>query len=162
MLEGALFSEGLLGPCSFTFLSPENSFLSFRRTSSPSPPLRLPPLPSVQDLAGQQAPRRQRPVWSPFSPAVSHFASWQSQHHCLLKASLPLCAQLLSRVRLFVVSWMVAHLAPLSPWTSQARTLEWVAISFSGRSSLPRHWKGLLRCRQILYSGATGEGPGLL
>ena len=33
----------------------------------------------------------------------------------------------------------------------QARTLEWVAISFSLGSSQPRDWMGLLHCRQILY-----------
>ena len=41
------------------------------------------------------------------------------------------CAQLLSRVQLFVTPWTVARLAPLSMGILQARILEWVAISFS-------------------------------
>jgi len=36
----------------------------------------------------------------------------------------------LSRVRLSAISWTAAHQAP-RPWDLQARTLEWVAISFS-------------------------------
>ena len=48
-----------------------------------------------------------------------------------------------------------------------ARILEWVVISFSGGSSWPRDqtWvlnPSLLRCRQILYCGATREAPGVL
>ena len=34
---------------------------------------------------------------------------------------------------------------------SQARILEWVAISCSSGSSKPRDWTCLLHCRQILY-----------
>ena len=44
-------------------------------------------------------------------------------------------AQSLSRVRLFVTPWTVACQAPLSMGILQARILEWVAISFSRRSS---------------------------
>ena len=33
----------------------------------------------------------------------------------------------------------------------QARTLEWVAITFSRRSSQPRDWSRLPHCRQTLY-----------
>ena len=47
---------------------------------------------------------------------------------------------------------------------SQARVLEWVAISFSWRSFWPRDWTwifcfvgGLLHCRQTLYNWATRE-----
>ena len=45
---------------------------------------------------------------------------------------------------------------------SQARTLEWFAISFSRASSRPRDWTYvslpcLLHCRQILYCWVTGE-----
>ena len=43
-----------------------------------------------------------------------------------------------SWVRLFATLWTVAHQAPLSMGTLQARILEWIAISFSRRSSLPR------------------------
>ena len=44
----------------------------------------------------------------------------------------------------------------------QARTLEWVAISYSRASSQPRDptLQCLLHCRQILYHGATREAQG--
>ena len=42
-----------------------------------------------------------------------------------------LCAQSLSRVRLFVTPWTVAHQAPLSMGILQARILEWVAMPSS-------------------------------
>ena len=45
--------------------------------------------------------------------------------------------QSLSCVRLLATLWTVAHQVPLSG-ISQARILEWVAISFSGGSSRPR------------------------
>ena len=45
------------------------------------------------------------------------------------------CVCTLSHVRLFATTWTVAHPAPL--WIFQARILEWVAISFSRRSSHP-------------------------
>ena len=40
-----------------------------------------------------------------------------------------------SHVWLFATLWTVAHQAPLSMWILQARIPEWVAISFSRRSS---------------------------
>ena len=52
--------------------------------------------------------------------------------------SVPLmsvCAQALSRVRLFVIPWTVAHQAPLSMGILQARTLDWVAMPSSRGSS---------------------------
>ena len=42
-----------------------------------------------------------------------------------------MCVQLLSHAWLFVTPWTVAHQAPLTVGFSQARILEWVAISFS-------------------------------
>ena len=48
------------------------------------------------------------------------------------------CIQLLSRVRFFAILWTIARQAPLSVGILQARVLEWVAISFSRRSSQPR------------------------
>ena len=45
----------------------------------------------------------------------------------------------LSRVQLFVTLWTVAHQAPLSTGTLQARILEWVAIFSSRGSSQPRN-----------------------
>ena len=48
-------------------------------------------------------------------------------HMCTCKT----CVQLLSCVQIFVTPWTVAHQVPLSMEFSQARTLEWVAISHS-------------------------------
>ena len=51
----------------------------------------------------------------------------------------------LGRVRLFVTPWIVAYQASPSmgfsrqePWDFPGKVLEWVAISFSRRSSRPR------------------------
>ena len=41
------------------------------------------------------------------------------------------CAQSLSRVQFFATLWTVAHQTPLFMGFFQARTLEWVVISFS-------------------------------
>ena len=81
------------------------------------------------------------------------------------------CAQSLSRVWLFVTPWIVAYQAPLSMefsrqefWSDQKkkkkRMLEWVAISYSRRSSQPRD-RGHVSCigRQILYHCPTWEAP---
>ena len=46
--------------------------------------------------------------------------------------------KLLGRVWLFVTPWTVARQAPLSMGILQARILDWVAISFSRRSSWSR------------------------
>ena len=48
--------------------------------------------------------------------------------------------KLLSHVRLFATPWTVAYQDPLSMGFFQTRILEWVAISFSRRSSRPRDW----------------------
>ena len=59
---------------------------------------------------------------------------------------------MLSHVRLFVIPWTVAHQAPLSMGFSQARILEWVAISFSRGIFLTQGSNPhLLHCRWILY-----------
>ena len=60
---------------------------------------------------------------------------------CQMSISFPsisFVVQSLSRVRLFVFPWTVAHQAPLSMGILQARILEWVAMPSSGGSSLPR------------------------
>ena len=49
-----------------------------------------------------------------------------------------LSVYMLSRVQLFVTPWTVAHQAPLSMGSPQARILDWIAISFSRGSSQPR------------------------
>ena len=48
------------------------------------------------------------------------------------------CAHSLSRVRLFVTPWTVAHQAPLSMGILQVRILEWVAVRSFRASSQPR------------------------
>ena len=58
----------------------------------------------------------------------------------------------------FVTPWTVACQAPLSVGILQARTLEWVAISFSRGSSRPRNQNCIFcRGRRILYHCATWE-----
>ena len=62
------------------------------------------------------------------------------------------CAQLLSRVRLFVTPWTAALQAPLSMGILQARILEQVAMpSFRGSSQPRDRTLGLPHCRWILY-----------
>ena len=53
--------------------------------------------------------------------------------------------KLLSRVRLFATPWTVAYQAPLSMGFSRQEYWEWVAISFSRRSSWPRDWSQVSR-----------------
>ena len=58
---------------------------------------------------------------------------WCKCSHC---GHLKLCcAESLSRVRLFVTPWTVAHQAPLSMGILQARILEWIAMPSSRGSS---------------------------
>ena len=73
-----------------------------------------------------------------------------------------LCAKSLSLVQLFVTLWTVAHQAPLSMRTLQARILEWVAMPSSG--NLPNPGTNPISCvscigRRILYPWATWEAP---
>ena len=61
-----------------------------------------------------------------------------------------------SCVWLFVTPWAIAaHQTPLSMKFSQARILEWIAISFSRESYSPRNqtWVSCVSCivRQVLY-----------
>ena len=70
---------------------------------------------------------------------------------------------LVSRVRLFVTLWTVAHQAPLSIRILRARILEWVAICpppwiFPTQGSNP----GLPHCRRILYRLSHQGSPMLL
>ena len=62
------------------------------------------------------------------------------------------CASVLSRVQLFATSWTVARQAFLSMEFSQARILEWVAISYSGGSSLPKY-QTFISCVSCISSG---------
>ena len=70
-------------------------------------------------------------------------------------AHVPSC---FSRGWPFVTPWTVAHQAPLSMGILQARTLEWVAISYSKGSFWPRDWT-YISCisRQVLCHWATRE-----
>ena len=56
--------------------------------------------------------------------------------------------------------WIVACQAPLSMGFFQARILEWVAISFSRGSSLPRDWTHT-SCRGIVYHWAHFSSYGI-
>ena len=68
----------------------------------------------------------------------------------------------LSRVWLFVIPWTVAYHAPPSMGFFQARVLEWVAISFSRRSSQPRDWTWVscivVRCFTIWATREVTQG----
>ena len=62
------------------------------------------------------------------------------------------CAQSLSRVRLFATSWIAARQAPLNMGILQAKILEWAAMPSSRGSFQPRdRTPGLLHCRWILH-----------
>ena len=67
-----------------------------------------------------------------------------------------------SCVRVFVSLWTVARQAPPSMGFSQARTLEWVAISLPRESSWPRNWTCVfcVSCigRRVLRRWAAWEG----
>ena len=78
---------------------------------------------------------------------------------CCFQGSLYTCpvaaVQSLRRIWLFCTPCLPGSSVP---GISQTRTLEWVAIPFSRRSSWPRH-RTCVSCigRQILYRWATGE-----
>ena len=84
------------------------------------------------------------------------------------------CACMLSCVQLFAIPWPGAHQAPLSMGISQARILEWGAVSFPSQGSNPclLHWQASssplappgkpfscshLSNVRLLYSSSTGE-----
>ena len=70
-----------------------------------------------------------------------------------------LCVYVLNYFQLFVTLWTVPCQAALSMGFSQARILEWIAISSSRCSSWPRNWTlvSSISCigTQILYHWAT-------
>ena len=76
--------------------------------------------------------------------------SYLAGHVCVLNRFSP--------VWLCVTPWTAAHQAPLSMGISQARILEWVAISFSRGSSQAWDWT-CVSCtgRRILYQWPTRE-----
>ena len=67
------------------------------------------------------------------------------------------CAQSLSRVRLFVTPWTVAHEAPLSMGVLQARILESCHVLLQMTFPTQGWNPGLPHCRQILYHLGTRE-----
>ena len=69
-----------------------------------------------------------------FLQTVSDSSAILQEMRCMWKVKV----KLLSRVQLFATPWPVVHQAPLSMRFFQARILEWVAISFSGRASWTR------------------------
>ena len=60
-----------------------------------------------------------------------------------------------SRIQLFATSWIIAQQAPLFMGILQARTLEWVAISFSRGSFQPRDGT----CVSCLFHWEVGSLP---
>ena len=76
--------------------------------------------------------------------------SYLAGHVCVLNRFSP--------VWLCVTPWTAAHQAPLSMGISQARILEWVAISFSRGSSQAWDWTCVsCTARRILYQWPTRE-----
>ena len=66
------------------------------------------------------------------------------------------CAELLSSVRFFAMSWTVAFWAPLSI----GKALEWVAMPPSRGSAQPRDWtRSPAFCRWILYQLSYQGSP---
>ena len=55
--------------------------------------------------------------------------------------------------------WTVAHQIPSAHGISQARILEWVAITFCRGSSWPRNQTHICISKQVLYHWATREAP---
>ena len=123
--------------------------------------------------------RKKERLRSFWSHIVSGRARIQTQEINLLhwfcriwQASVCVCVlSSFSHVWLFVTPWTVAHgVTKSDPWTtwtvarllihgiSQARILEWVAISFSRGSFWPRDWTWV-SCidRRVLYHWATWD-----
>ena len=72
--------------------------------------------------------------------AISCSSSWK------WKVKWKMKVKLLSRVRLLATPWTVAYQAPLfMGFPFQARIPEWIAISFSRRSSCPKDWTRVSR-----------------
>ena len=70
-----------------------------------------------------------------------------------------LVVQLLSHVWFFATPWMV-NPRILCPWDSQARILEWIAVSFSTGYSAPRGWTYISHIGMwVLYHRGTWEKP---
>ena len=81
-----------------------------------------------------------------------------SSHH--VPVSGPNEVKSLSRVRLFVTPWTVAHSGSSVHGILQARILEWVAISFSRGSSQPRDrtWVSSIPGTNYVLGAVVGAG----
>ena len=73
----------------------------------------------------------------------------QSEDACSISRKRRVHAQLLSRIQSFVTPWTVTHQAPLSMGISQARILEWIALSFSRGSSRHREKVPIAKKREL-------------
>ena len=108
--------------------------------------LRLPlPQDDLHRCYGTQYSKR----WS-----SSHYKMTSTKHH------VSPCSYLFSRVQLFSDPMDCSPPGSSVHGISQARTLEWVAMSFSKASSPPRDWT-CISCigRWVLYCWATWEVP---
>ena len=85
---------------------------------------------------------------------------WTSWETAKLSPKVAAAVQSLSGVWSFATPWTEACQASLIHEIAQARLMEWVAVSFSRGSSLPRD-QTLISCfgRKILYCWVTREAP---
>ena len=90
-----------------------------------------PPLSKSKKWITEQQDRRNQNLLWPWSLLVFYrLLLYERKRNCLFKATFSRKkVKSLSRVRLFATPWSIAHQGPLHG-IFQARTLEWVAISF--------------------------------
>ena len=124
--------------------------------------IQVTPRPSEVAEHRQKGPTEELPVsQNILLPIGNRFKRSSHEAIILVHDSVVVVVQSISRVHLFVTPWTVC--SPLGSSVhgiSQARILEWVAISFSRGSSQSRD-RTCISCidRQILYSWATWEAP---
>ena len=95
-------------------------------------------------------------VYLRFSVKILYLYMYIISLHCKYKLLCLFSYQVVSNS--FVTPYTVACQAPLLCGISQARILEWVAISFSRGSSWPRDWTHVsCNSKWILYCWATRE-----
>ena len=95
-----------------------------------------------------------------FKCLTGKLASWAMALRVVVVCGCLVCKLCLT---LFVTPWTITHQAPSVRGISQARILEWVAISSSREPSCPRDWTCIRGIgRQVLYHSATwkSQGPG--
>ena len=79
-------------------------------------------------------------AWTIPQPGPLASQQWAPCYPEGLLQTLCVCAHSLSCVQLFTTPWTIAHQVNLGHGIFQARILEWVAVTYSGRYSRPRHW----------------------